>query len=295
MSVAALNRHEQSLKRRFRLQGSVPPIKSATGTHMSYQTILYEVKDGAGRLTLNRPEKLNSFNQQMHEEVREVLAKVKNERIRVLLITGAGRAFCAGQDLGERRVAPDGRSVDLGATIEKYYAPLVRMLRALPVPVVAGVNGVAAGAGANLAFACDLVIATKSASFIESFAKLGLIPDTGGTYFLPRLIGTARALGLAMLGEKIPAEQAVAWGLIWRCVDDTEFPGVIDQVVTQLASAPTRGLARTKQAIYASQTNNLDEQLDLERDLMRELGSSHDYQEGVAAFLEKRPPRFTGD
>ncbi len=247
---------------------------------MSYQTILYEIKDGTGRLTLNRPEKLNSFNELMHEEVRQVLIKLKSEPVRALLITGAGRGFCAGQDLGDRRIAPGDSSVDLGATIEKYYAPLVRTLRALPIPVVAGVNGVAAGAGANLALACDLVIAAKSASFIESFAKLGLVPDTGGTFFLPRLIGTARALGLAMLGDKVSAEQAAAWGLIWRC---------------QLASAPTKGLASTKQAIYASQTNSLDAQLDLERDLIRELGKSHDYREGVAAFLEKRAPQFNGE
>ncbi len=262
---------------------------------MSYQTILYEIKDGAGRLTLNRPEKLNSFNEQMHEEVREVLSKIKTEPVRALLITGAGRGFCAGQDLGDRRIAPGNSSIDLGATIEKYYAPLVRALRALPIPVVAGVNGVAAGAGSNLAFACDLVIAAKSASFIESFAKLGLVPDTGGTYFLPRLVGTARALGLAMLGDKVSAEQAAAWGLIWRSVEDADFPAAINQMMTQLALAPTKGLASTKQAIYASQTNSLDTQLDLERDLIRELGRSRDYQEGVAAFLEKRTPRFTGE
>jgi len=262
---------------------------------MSYQTILYEVKEGAGRLTLNRPERLNSFNEQMHEEVRQVLAEIGNERVRALLITGAGRGFCAGQDLADRRTIPGDDSIDLGATIEKYYAPLVRTLRALPIPVVAGVNGVAAGAGANLALGCDLVIAAKSASFIESFVKLGLIPDTGGTYFLPRLVGTARAMGLAMLGESISAEQAATWGLIWRWVEDAEFPSLINQVMARLASAPTRGLARTKQAIYASQTNSLDAQLDLERDFMRELGKSRDYQEGVAAFLEKRQPRFGGE
>jgi 2-(1,2-epoxy-1,2-dihydrophenyl)acetyl-CoA isomerase len=262
---------------------------------MSYQTILFETKDGAGRLTLNRPEKLNSFNEQMHEEVREVLEKLKSDPGRALLITGAGRGFCAGQDLGDRRIGSGHSNIDLGATIERYYAPLVRMLRALPIPIVAGVNGVAAGAGANLAFACDLVIAGKSASFIQSFARLGLVPDTGGTYFLPRLVGTARALGLAMLGDKVSAEQAAAWGLIWRCVDDADFAAVINETMTQLASAPTKGIACTKQAIYASQTNNLDAQLDLERDLMRELGRSQDYQEGVAAFLEQRMPRFAGN
>src|SRR4030081_3593801 len=251
---------------------------------MSYQTILYEIKDGAGRLTLNRPEKLNSFNEQMHEEVREVLRKIKTEPVRALLITGAGRGFCAGQDLGDRRIAPGNSSIDLGTTIEKYYAPLVRGLRALPIPVVAGVNGVAAGAGANLAFACDLVIAAKSASFIESFAKLGLVPDTGGTYFLPRLVGTARALGLAMLGDKVSAEQAAAWGLIWKCVNDAEFPASVEALMQQLSTAATRGLAATKQALYASGENTLEAQLDLERNVQRVLGMSSDYREGVSAF-----------
>jgi 2-(1,2-epoxy-1,2-dihydrophenyl)acetyl-CoA isomerase len=261
---------------------------------MSYQTILYEARDGVVRLTLNRPEKLNSFNDQMHEELRDALNRTRHEQVRALLITGAGRGFCAGQDLGDRNMGRSETGIDLGSSIEKYYAPLVRTLRGLPIPVVAGVNGVAAGAGANVAFACDLVIAAKSASFIESFAKLGLVPDTGGTYFLPRLVGTARALGLALLGERISAEQAAQWGLIWRCVEDAEFPSVIDQIMTQLASAPTKGLARTKQAIYAAENNGLDRQLELERDFMRELGKSHDFQEGVAAFLAKRPPRFTG-
>src|SRR5260221_14022269 len=175
---------------------------------MSYQTILYEIKDGTGRLTLNRAEKLNRFNELMHEEGRRGLIKAKSEPVRALLITGGGRGFCAGQDLGDRRIAPGDSSVDLGATIEKYYAPLVRTLRALPIPVVAGVNGVAAGAGANLALACDLVIAAKSACFIESFAKLGLIPDTGWAFFLPRLIATVHALVLARLVGKVSAEQA---------------------------------------------------------------------------------------
>src|ERR1700758_3315719 len=238
---------------------------------MSSPTVLYEIKDGAGRLTLNRPEKRNTFNELMPEEVRQVRIKQKSDPVRALLITGAGRGFCAGQDLGDRRIAAGDSSVDLGATIEEYYAPLVRTLRALPIPVVAGVNGVAAGAGANLALACDLVIAAKSACFIESFAKLGLVPDTGGTFFLPRLIGTARALGLAMLGDKVSAEQAAAWGLIWRCVDDADFPAVVKQTMTQLALGPTKGLASTKQAIYASHSNSLDTQLALERDLIREL------------------------
>ena len=216
---------------------------------MQYETIRFEVRDRAARLTLNRPERLNSFNVQMHTEVREALDRVQgDEEIRALLITGAGRGFCAGQDLSDRAVSP-GEAVDLGASIENYYAPLVRRIRSLPLPVVCGVNGVAAGAGANLAFACDVVIAAKSAGFVESFCKLGLVPDTGGTYFLPRLIGTARAMGFALLGEKISAEQAAAWGLIWKCVDDSEFPAVIDKLIEQLAAAPTRGLAQIKQAI----------------------------------------------
>lgn len=261
---------------------------------MSEETILYEVRDAIARITLNRPEKLNSFNIEMHEELRKTLAALESDSsVRVLVLTGAGRGFCAGQDLGDRAVNA-GESIDLGASIETYYAPLVRRLHNLMMPVIAAVNGVAAGAGANLAFACDLVIAAKSASFVESFCKLGLIPDTGGTYFLPRLIGTARAMGMALLGEKISAEQAAEWGLIWKCVEDGEFAGTVEKIATQLAAAPTLGLARIKQAIYCSGQHSLDQQLDLERDTMRILGRSEDFREGVAAFLEKRTPRFTG-
>lgn len=260
---------------------------------MSYQTILFDFQNGVARLTLNRPEKLNSFNVQMHEEIRDALNNLEHDTLRVLLLTGAGRAFCAGQDLSDRAVAPD-EAVDLGASIQNHYAPLVRRLRALPAPVVCGVNGVAAGAGANLAFACDLVVAAKSASFIESFCKLGLIPDTGGTYFLPRLMGTARAMGFTLLGDKISADQAAQWGLIWKCVEDSDFAQTLAKLVEHLACAPTKGLARIKQAIYGSGEHSLDQQLDLERDFMRELGFSQDYREGVAAFLEKRSPRFTG-
>jgi 2-(1,2-epoxy-1,2-dihydrophenyl)acetyl-CoA isomerase len=260
---------------------------------MSYQTILFDVRDSAAWLTLNRPEKLNSFNVQMHLEIRESLDEVQQTGgVRVLVITGAGRAFCAGQDLADRAVS--GGSVDLGASIENYYAPLVRRLRSLPVPVLCAVNGVAAGAGANLALACDFVVAARSASFIESFCKLGLIPDTGGTFFLPRLIGTARAMGMAMLGEKISAEQAAEWGLIWKCAPDDEFPVAVANLATQLAAAPTQGLARIKQAIYSSGEHSLEQQLDLERNFIRELGYTRDYREGVAAFLEKRTPVFTG-
>jgi 2-(1,2-epoxy-1,2-dihydrophenyl)acetyl-CoA isomerase len=262
---------------------------------MTYQSILFSIDGGIARLTLNRPDRLNSFTDAMHAEVRDALGKVKTDgSVRVLLLTGAGRGFCAGQDLADRAVAPGAAPVDLGDSVEHYYNPLVRTLRALPLPVVCAVNGVAAGAGANLALACDLVVAARSASFIEPFCKLGLIPDTGGTYSLPRRIGMARALGVALLGDKIPAEQAAAWGLIWQCVDDAEFPAVVDRLLAQLAAGPTRGFARTKEALYASLHNSLDAQLDLERDFMRELGASDDYREGVAAFMEKRTPAFRG-
>jgi len=262
---------------------------------MSYETILFAQDGAIARLTLNRPDRLNSFTDAMHAEVRDALGKVRADgSARVLLLTGAGRGFCAGQDLGDRAVAPGGTAVDLGASIERNYKPLVLTLRSLPLPVVCAVNGVAAGAGANLAFACDIVIAARSAAFIEPFCKLGLIPDTGGTYFLPRLIGTARAMGLALLGDKVSAEQAAAWGLIWQCVDDAELPAVIERLLAHFATAPTHGLARTKEALYRSPGNTLDAQLDLERDFMRELGYSEDYREGVAAFIGKRPPNFSG-
>jgi 2-(1,2-epoxy-1,2-dihydrophenyl)acetyl-CoA isomerase len=253
------------------------------------------VSDGIARLTLNRPDRLNSFNVEMHGEVRDALSRLAQDgAARVLVLTGAGRGFCAGQDLGDRAVAPGGQGVDLGESIDKYYKPLVLALRNLPMPVIAAVNGVAAGAGANIALACDLVIATKSATFIQSFSKLGLVPDSGGTWFLPRLLGSARAMGLALLAEKLSAEQAAQWGMIWRCVDDNEFKQTVDTLAQQLALAPTRGLARTKQAIYESWGRSLDGQLDQERDFQRELGRSQDYAEGVAAFTEKRNPKFTG-
>ncbi|MGH8208413.1 MAG: 2-(1,2-epoxy-1,2-dihydrophenyl)acetyl-CoA isomerase PaaG [Steroidobacteraceae bacterium] len=266
---------------------------------MTYQTIIFEVADGIARLTLNRPDRLNSFNTAMHAEVRAALASLGGgssaaSGARVLVITGAGRGFCAGQDLGDRAVAPDGTAVDLGDSIEKHYKPLIMTLRNLPMPVIGAVNGVAAGAGANIALACDLVVATRSASFVQAFAKLGLVPDSGGTWCLPRLVGTARALGLAFLGEKLSAEQAAQWGLIWRCAEDAEFAGCVDALARQLAAAPTRGIARTKQAIYESWGRSLEQQLDTERDYQRELGRTADYAEGVAAFTEKRAPKFTG-
>jgi 2-(1,2-epoxy-1,2-dihydrophenyl)acetyl-CoA isomerase len=261
---------------------------------MSYQTILFEITEGVARLTFNRPDRLNSFNTTMHAEVREALGRIGSSDARVLVITGAGRGFCAGQDLSDRAVAPGGAAVDLGESIEKNYKPLVLALRSLSVPIIAAVNGVAAGAGANIALACDLVIAARSASFVQAFSKLGLVPDSGGTWSLPRLIGNARAIGLTLLGDKLPAEQAAQWGLIWRCVEDAELTAVVNGLATQLAGAPTRGLARTKQAIYEGWGRTLEQQLDIERDYQRELGYSADYAEGVAAFMEKRPPRFTG-
>lgn len=267
---------------------------------MSYESIQFSIAKGIATLTLNRPDRLNSFTQAMHREVRDALDKVQADKsVRVLLLTGAGRGFCAGQDLNDRAVAPGtpagAQGVDLGESVEKYYAPLVTTLRTLPMPVICAVNGVAAGAGANLALACDIVLAAKSASFIEAFSKLGLIPDTGGTWALPRLVGPARAMGLAMLGERLPAEKAEAWGLIWRCVPDDALMMEAMAMAEHFAAAATRGLAYTKKAMLASSTNTLEQQLALEASMMRELGYSHDYREGVAAFIEKRQPRFKGE
>ena len=263
--------------------------------NMNYENILFDITDGVATLTLNRPDKLNSFTQAMHDEVRHALHKVGADKsVRVFVLTGAGRGFCAGQDLSDRAVEPGARPVDLGDSVEKNYAPLVLALRALPMPVICAVNGVAAGAGANIALACDIVLAAKSASFVEVFCKLGLIPDTGGTYFLPRLIGSARAMGLAMLGDKLSAEKAEAWGLIWKAVPDDELAAETQAMARHFASAPTKGLAFTKQALYASPHNTLQQQLTLECGMMSELGRSDDYREGVAAFMEKRAPQFKG-
>jgi 2-(1,2-epoxy-1,2-dihydrophenyl)acetyl-CoA isomerase len=258
---------------------------------MAYETIEFKLESGIARLTLNRPDRLNSFTIQMHEEVADALGDLSDAR--VLVLTGAGRGFCAGQDLNDRAVAP-GASVDLGESVEKRYNPLIRRLTSLPMPVIARVNGVAAGAGANIALACDIVIAAKSARFIQSFASIGLIPDSGGTWVLPRLVGQARALGLALTAEPLPAEKAAEWGLIWKAVDDEALDAEVDALAARFASAPTRGLAAIKQMIRASWGHSLDQELDLQRDMMRELGHSDDYREGVAAFMEKRVPNFTG-
>jgi 2-(1,2-epoxy-1,2-dihydrophenyl)acetyl-CoA isomerase len=262
---------------------------------VSYRHILFGIDQGIARLTFNRPDRLNSFTEAMHAEVRDALARVRSDTmVRTLLVTGAGRGFCAGQDLADRSVAPGAEPVDIGDSIERNYKPLVLSLRALPMPVVCAVNGVAAGAGANIALACDIVIAARSASFIQAFARIGLLPDAGGTYFLPRLVGSARAMGLALLGDKLSAEDAERWGLIWKCVEDAELAEAVEVMLRHFASAPTRGLAATKHALQLSAGNTLEQQLDIERDRQRELGRSDDYREGVAAFSSKRPPKFTG-
>lgn len=257
--------------------------------------ILSHVEQGVMTITLNRPERLNSFNEEMHQQLAACLTQAeRDDSIRCLLVTGAGRGFCAGQDLNDRNVDPNSPAPDLGMSVEKFYNPLVRRLAKLPKPVICAVNGVAAGAGATLALGCDIVIAARSANFVMAFSKLGLVPDSGGTWLLPRLTGRARAMGLALLGEKISAEQAHAWGMIWQVVDDAELTDTARQLAMHLAAQPTFGLGLIKQAINAAETNTLDAQLDLERDYQRLAGRSADYREGVSAFLNKRAPQFTG-
>ncbi len=262
---------------------------------MSFEHILFSIEQGVASLILNRPEQLNSFNAAMHQEVREALEQVRqNAEVRCLLITGAGRGFCAGQDLSDRNVVPGAAAPDLGESIEKNYNPLIRSLRDLPMPVICAVNGVAAGAGANIALACDIVLAAKSASFIQAFCKIGLLPDSGGTWTLPRAVGMPRAKALALLGDRLSAEQAEQWGMIWRCVDDAALQDEALKLARQLATQPTYGLSLIKRALNASASNSFDEQLDLERDLQRLAGRSEDYREGVSAFMAKRAPEFKG-
>jgi 2-(1,2-epoxy-1,2-dihydrophenyl)acetyl-CoA isomerase len=261
---------------------------------MDETPILVDKRQGYRLITLNRPQRLNAFNEAMHRALKTALEEAEiDQTCRALLLTGAGRGFCAGQDLGDR-VAGGDKKPDLGASLEKFYNPLVRKLRALPFPVVAAVNGVAAGAGANIALHCDVVLAARSASFVQAFARIGLIPDSGGTWMLPRLVGAARARGLALLAEPLAAEKAENWGLIWRAVDDASLMSEAEKLCEQFATGPTVGLSLIKRAFDASETNTLDAQLDLERDLQREAGNMPDYAEGVRAFVDKRTPVFTG-
>ena len=262
---------------------------------MSDSGLLFQTTDGYATITLNRPDKLNSFNEKMHEALRDALKQCEtNDHIRAVLITGAGRGFCAGQDLSDRNVGEDAPLPDLGDTLGRNYNPLITRIRALPKPIVCAVNGVAAGAGANMAFACDIVLAARSAGFIEAFVKIGLVPDAGGTYTLPRVAGHARAMGMAMLGDKISAEQAQQWGLIWQVFDDEHLMPEAKKLCSHLAAQPTKALGLLKQALNASLGNTLIQQLELERKLQREAGTSEDFREGVKAFLEKRPAKFKG-
>lgn len=261
---------------------------------MSEEPLLVSVADGVATLTLNRPERLNAFTAALHEALASALAQAAvDETIRAVLITGAGRGFCAGQDLSERKPVP-GETRDAGQGLERYYNPLVRRLRGLEKPVIAAVNGVAAGAGASLALACDIAIAANSASFIQAFSRIGLVPDAGSTWFLPRLLGSARAMALALTGEAVPAERAAEWGLIWKAVPDETLMSEAIALAARLAQGPTRAYGLIKRALGRSSVNTLDAQLNLERDLQREAGRTEDVREGITAFLEKRPPRFTG-
>jgi 2-(1,2-epoxy-1,2-dihydrophenyl)acetyl-CoA isomerase len=261
---------------------------------MEEAPVLVDLRDGYRVVTLNRPQRLNACTEAMLEALSQALSDAETDAsCRALMLTGAGRGFCAGQDLNDRLAKPGGTTV-LGSAQEKYYNPLVRKIRALPFPVVAAVNGVAAGAGANIALACDIVLAARSANFIQAFAKIGLIPDSGGTWNLPRLVGPARARGLMLLAEPLSAETAESWGMIWRAVDDAALMSEAEKLCMQLASAPTAGLALTKRALDAAWSNEFSAQLDLERDFQREASLTPDYAEGVRAFAEKRKPNFTG-
>ncbi len=262
---------------------------------MSYRTIEFDITDGLATLRLNRPDSLNSFTTEMHEEVRDAMDRLEDDpAVRCFLLTGNGRGFCAGQDLNDRAVKPGAARRDLSESVEQNYNPLIKRLAALPMPVICAVNGVAAGAGANLALACDMVFAAKSAKFIQVFCKIGLIPDSGGTYILPRLIGQARAMGLALTGDAVSAEQAEQWGMIWQAVDDQDLMEVATKQARFFTKQPTLGLSLIKNSIRRSLDNDLAAQLQLESDSQKQAGFSDDYQEGVAAFLEKRKPVFSG-
>lgn len=262
---------------------------------LSFNMIDFFVDDGLAILTLNRPDRLNSFNSEMHDEVRRAFKEIKRDKsVRALLLTGSGRGFCAGQDLSDRSVSAGDEVPDLSVSIEKYYNPLIRSIVGLPMPVLCAVNGVAAGAGANIALACDLVLAAKSASFIQSFNKLGLVPDSGGTWILPKLIGQARAMRLCLLGEKVSAQEALDMGMICQVCEGDDLLDEATRLGKQLAQAPTKGLGLIKRAIRASASNSFEQQLDLERDLQGIAGRGDDYREGVAAFMAKREPNYKG-
>jgi 2-(1,2-epoxy-1,2-dihydrophenyl)acetyl-CoA isomerase len=261
---------------------------------LSEQPVLVEARPTYRIITLNRPNRLNAITVDLHRALAEALDKAEADKsCRSILITGAGRGFCAGQDLSDVDPPKADKPADLGLLIDRHYNPLIRRLRALPMPVVCAVNGIAAGAGANIALACDIVIAARSASFLQAFAKIGLVPDSGGTFFLPRLVGDARARALCLLAEPISAETAADWGLIWKCVD-AALMNEAHAICERFGEAPTRSLAMIKRAFDASAHNTLDAQLDLERDLQREVGRGGDYLEGVTAFLEKRKPVYKG-
>lgn len=262
---------------------------------MATSPVEYTRVGGVARITLNRPEVLNSFNREMGQDLIGVLTELRrDDQIRAVLLTGAGRAFCAGQDLAEFRPEAGKDLPDLGLVVEQCYNPIVRLLRTTEKPFVCAVNGVAAGAGASLALACDIVLASERASFIQSFCKVGLIPDSGGTFFLPRLVGFARASALALLGDKVSAAEAVEIGLIYKVYSEQELMPAAEELAQKLATQPTRGLGLIKRALNASLSNDLHSQLHLELELQRKAGSTADYAEGVAAFFEKRDPRFTG-
>lgn len=255
--------------------------------------VLVSLAEGVLAVTLNRPEKLNAFVGEMHGLLREAMTRAEtDDAVRAVLLTGAGRGFCAGQDLSERDM--NDPRLDLGAGLDAHYNPFIRRLRALPKPVIAAVNGVAAGAGANVALACDLVLAARSATFVQAFSKIALVPDCGGTWWLPRLAGLQRAMGMALLAERVSAEDAERWGLIWKCVDDAKLMDEANALARTLAAGPTHTYGMIKKALHASSGNTLEAQLDLERDFQREVGRHGDYREGVAAFLGKRSPKFSG-
>jgi 2-(1,2-epoxy-1,2-dihydrophenyl)acetyl-CoA isomerase len=261
----------------------------------AYEQIIFSLADGVARITLNRPGRLNSFTDLMRAEITQALDEAQaGPDLRGVVITGAGRGFCAGQDLADRKTLAAGEKRDLSEGLRASYRPLMERLRSMPVPVICVVNGAAAGAGMSFALACDVVFAVESAKFVQAFGKIGLVPDMGGSWFLPRLVGQARAMGISMFGETVTARQAADWGLIWRCVPDADLQKTLDEVTAMLAQAPTRALAGTKQALRAAEDNTLMQQFAFEADLQREMGYTDDYQEGMNAFAERRPPRFTG-